>query len=212
MNFLPEDDPRHQVWAACESPIEQILCCRLFSSFGCRAVAGAYHGERRAEMAEIASDAPAAFVFAQHRINRYRADFLVVMIDPVKRASSRLVIECDGAAYHTSEEQCAYDMARDAVIVAGGYEIIRLPGTDIYNDVGAALNLIAIKLRAFGVATEVPEDCAEYEALIDFAAMFVHSRSWKAKQALIELREQIIAKEEEDFRVREILRENATWM
>ncbi len=132
MAFLPENDIRREVWAACESPIEQWLCRGLFILLGCRAVAGAYDQTRRAELAKIAGSEPAAFLFAQHRIGRYRADFLVVLVDPTKRISRHFIIECDGKNFHSSDEQRSRDAERDAAILAGGYRVVlRIAGRDL---------------------------------------------------------------------------------
>lgn len=70
MNFLPDDDPRRAVWNACESPIEQSVCFGMFASLGCKAVLGSFDQSRRAELADIAGDKPAAFLFSQHKIGR----------------------------------------------------------------------------------------------------------------------------------------------
>jgi very-short-patch-repair endonuclease len=139
MQFLSEDDPRRQVWAACESPIEQILCCGLFVLLGCKAVSGPFNRSRLLQLAELAGDLPACFLFAQHSIGAYRADFLAVVIDPVRRTCRRLVIECDGKDYHDSDEQIARDAKRDREIEQGGYRLVRYSGSVIHGNLRSVL-------------------------------------------------------------------------
>lgn len=120
-------DARQQ-WEKCESPIEQILCIALFQFLGCEAVAGTYHPRRRTEMASMVGQA-AAFLFAQHPIGSYRADFLIVTVDPLLRRSRSFVVECDGKDFHDAER----DQLRDERIRAHGPAgIIRVRGSDIF--------------------------------------------------------------------------------
>lgn len=152
MNFLPDDDPRKAVWEACESPLEQFMCTGISLLLGCKAVTGDYDQSRRAELAELAGDKPAAFLFSQQPIGRYRADFLIVLIDPAERMSRRFVIECDGKNFHTSDEQIEYDRKRDAAIVATGVRFVaRYSGREMHRDFQSVTDRVARWLAAFGV-------------------------------------------------------------
>lgn len=55
---------------------------------------------------------------------RYRTDFL---------ANRWLVIEIDGAAYHSSEEAIARDKERDEYFVSLGYSVVRIPAKVVFN-------------------------------------------------------------------------------
>lgn len=154
MMFLPKDDPRHKVWDQCESPIEQHLCCALFILLGCKAVEGPFDYSRLPQLAELAGDAPACFLFAQHSIGRYRADFLLVAVDPHSRRHRRIVIECDGKHYHGGEEQIARDERRDSEIHESGYRVVRYSGADIHGDMREVIAGIKLWVQASGIVCE----------------------------------------------------------
>jgi very-short-patch-repair endonuclease len=59
----------------------------------------------------------------QEVFRRYRVDFLL---------NDRLIIEVDGAAYHSSPEAQAYDAERDAYFASTGYTTLRLPAKDVF--------------------------------------------------------------------------------
>lgn len=75
---------------------------------------------------------------AQHPIGPYRADFYVPAL--------LLVIECDGAPWHSRPHQVAHDRRRDAYMRARGYRVARLRGASIVRDARAAT------ARALGLA------------------------------------------------------------
>lgn len=144
------DETREAVRRQCESPIEQIVCVGLFLQLGCRAVEGAYHASRLSELAATC-DAPAAFLFAQHKVEGYRLDFLLVAIDTAARKAWTMAIECDGRAYHTSPEQIAYDRHRDAVLDAKGIPTMRFDGSTIRGDTASFVERVGNWLRECGV-------------------------------------------------------------
>jgi very-short-patch-repair endonuclease len=192
MMFLPEGDPRRLVWERSESPLEQQVCCGLFLFLGCKAVEGDYDHSRRAELAEIAGDAPAAFVFAQHWIGRSRADFMIVMVDPIQRRSQRFVVECDGKHYHSSEEQIERDAERDRLILAAGYkDVIRCAGSDVHYAIEDEIEKIGRELRAFGIQTGTPADCADFMGV--FSAFFKSNEMHRRERS--EWRAEIMAEE-----------------
>lgn len=199
MNFLDETDPRRVAWMKAESPLEQTMACGLFSILGCRAVVGEYEQSRRAELAALVGDKPAAFVFPQHEVGRYRVDFLVVMVDPVKRASQHFIIECDGHDYHSSDEQIARDAERDEAMVAAGYKFVhRVSGSALHYDVMLELEMIGDHLRAFGVEPKKDEG---------FSWLFEKfSKSNKRdREEREELRQRILREEAEEERVSAVI-------
>ena len=62
----------------------------------------------------------------QYPVGKFRLD----MADP----KIKLAIECDGRAYHTSDEQVKYDKARDKIIKKEGWTIKRFSGKSIFNN------------------------------------------------------------------------------
>ena len=90
----PVDDPRNLVFDQCASPIEQTLCFELFERLD---ILPDPIGGRM--------DPGKVYLSAQQELGPYRADFLIVALDRLGRAELRLVIECDGAAFHPESGQ-----------------------------------------------------------------------------------------------------------
>ncbi len=134
---------------ACESPIEEMLCRVLFEHFGCRPVVGRCDPDN---LARFAGTQPAAFLFAQHDIGRYRADFLLVLMNPRENLCRQYVLECDGAQFHTSPEQIAHDAGRDAFMEKLGYRVLRFTGSEIHTRMDNIVQRLAELFKAFGVA------------------------------------------------------------
>lgn len=79
------------------------------------------------------------FLYPQYEIQPYRLDFLIkvrTFNGPIKvwppRLSLDLCVECDGAEFHTTPEQKAYDKRRDNYLLTKGIKTLRLTGTEIY--------------------------------------------------------------------------------
>jgi very-short-patch-repair endonuclease len=191
VKFLPEDDPRRQVWEACESPIEQYLCCGLFAVLGCRAVQGPFDRSRLPQLGEIASGKPGSFLFSQHWIGVYRADFLLVLVDPERRTARLIVLECDGKDYHSSADQIERDAARDAEILKAGYhEVLRFTGSILHSELRNVLCTIEITMRDRGIEIAPPPDLESY---VRIASAF--TPSWTAQNERHVYRQRRIAAE-----------------
>jgi very-short-patch-repair endonuclease len=168
MQFLPEDDSRREVWEHAQSPIEQYLASALFALLGCKAVSGPFDRSRLPQLAEQAGDAPACFVFAQHPIGIYCADFLLVIIDPQRRKSKLVAIECDGKAYHFSEKQMARDKRRDTEIKEKGYKIIRLSGSRIHRELPLTIAVLKDWLSDYNVICGSPDGLKGYAGILSW--------------------------------------------
>jgi very-short-patch-repair endonuclease len=166
MRFLPQDDPRRRVWEACESPIEQWLCCGLFTLLGCRAVGNYFFPSLLTELCVRAGDAPACYLFSQHKIGRYRVDFLAVIVRPADRTHRLIVIECDGERYHGSPAQQARDRIRNGIFEERGYTVIRYTGSVLFRMMGGVLKEIQAILLSEGVTCATPPDLYGYSALL----------------------------------------------
>lgn len=79
----------------------------------------------------------------QAAIGPYRADILLTA------DGRKLVVECDGAAYHGSREQVARDKKRDRYCVARGIHVMRFSGAEITRNPRACAAEVGlwIKLR-----------------------------------------------------------------
>lgn len=167
MRFLPEDDPRRGVWASCQSPIELWLCCALFAQLGCKAVVGPFYPSRVPELGNLAGNEPASFLFAQHMVGIYRTDFLLVVVNPTRRTFKHVVIECDGAGWHTSDQQMARDEHRDARIAKAGYRIVRYTGTRLYSEMPEVLGEIRQWVEEAGAKCKIGDELGWFAGLLD---------------------------------------------
>lgn len=67
-------------------------------------------------------------IIQQHKIGGFRLDFII------KTASKDIVLECDGKAYHSSEEAYAYDMYRQKELENMGFIVYRIWSTNWFQD------------------------------------------------------------------------------
>lgn len=62
----------------------------------------------------------------QYEIGKYRADFAFEDI--------KLVVECDGAEWHSTDEQKKNDKERDEYMINLGWKVLRFSGSEIHNE------------------------------------------------------------------------------
>ena len=67
-------------------------------------------------------------IIQQHKIGGFRLDFIL------KTKSKDIVLECDGKAYHSSEEAYAYDMYRQKELENMGFIVYRIWSTNWFQD------------------------------------------------------------------------------
>lgn len=91
--------------AFCESPAETAFLNAMISAFDLKPNEGFLSGR-------------GLNLYMQVPVSWYRLDFLV---------DKRLVVEIDGAAYHSSPEAVARDTLRDAALNELGFEVLRIP-------------------------------------------------------------------------------------
>jgi very-short-patch-repair endonuclease len=127
----------------CESPIELGYCLSLFQIEGICAVDGDF---TPAILPSLTARGRCIAVFAQQPILQYRADFLLIGVSPLAAEPLFVIIECDGAAYHSSREQMRRDIRRQAALRATGFHIVRFTGSEIYS---APESSIGATIRAF---------------------------------------------------------------
>ena len=130
--------------AACESPIEEIMCAALM---GAAAPSGSgpsnwgFHhrlcvstrpfDRDRAETSNHAF----AFLYVQAPVLEYRVDFLISFRFDQDCSLHLIVVECDGHAFHErTKEQAARDKKRDRDMTSAGFKVLRFTGSEIYRD------------------------------------------------------------------------------
>lgn len=62
----------------------------------------------------------------QYEIPPYRADFAF--------PDKKIIVECDGREFHTSDEDRERDAIRDKYLQSKGWEVIRFTGSEIYRE------------------------------------------------------------------------------
>lgn len=103
------------------------------------------HIERLMHRALESSDAHRWLILEQHPIHQYVADFIVIHLP----TSTKLVVECDGHAFHDrTPEQAERDRRRDRYILATlGLPTIRFTGREIVRDVKECVNGVAAVMQ-----------------------------------------------------------------
>lgn len=94
-----------EFFSVCESPAETGFLQSMVSEFSLKPENGLLVGS-------------GVKLALQVEVSRYRLDFLV---------DDRLIVEIDGAAYHSSPEARKRDKERDKFFLSEGYEILRIP-------------------------------------------------------------------------------------
>jgi very-short-patch-repair endonuclease len=71
----------------------------------------------------------------QAQIDDYRVDFLISALHLTNMAQRRLVVECDGHAFHErTKEQAARDRSRDRYLTSHDFDVFRFTGSEIWRD------------------------------------------------------------------------------
>lgn len=110
---------------SCESPIEVQLGAATITFFERAGV--------RLQLCKSFSydNAPIGLLFVpQFRWGRYRSDWAILDA----RSHGALLVECDGAAWHSSEAQKAHDAKKDLAALDMGFVTLRFTGSQIFRD------------------------------------------------------------------------------
>lgn len=79
--------------------------------------------------------APQIVLSTQREIGKYRADILVEYTPrTLHEQTSKIVVECDGAEFHSDCKAFIRDTVRDRYMVERGYWVMRFTGSEIYNN------------------------------------------------------------------------------
>lgn len=75
-------------------------------------------------------------VSTQHRVGKYRADFLVQQFGMAPEdVCSPVIVELDGHAFHDKDkQQRSYEKRRDRDFVRAGYRVVHFTGSDVVAD------------------------------------------------------------------------------
>lgn len=134
----------------CESPIEVLMLGAL--AYGLeRTISGA---GQRALPGFVARNTgmTGLWIMPQFEVIGYRVDFLVVAVEehvPQLFTRARVVVECDGHAFHEkTPEQAERDKSRDRALLAAGLPVLRFTGREIVRDPQACVDEVGDALNA----------------------------------------------------------------
>lgn len=75
------------------------------------------------------------YITPQHKVEKYRVDFLIQRIDRLTQELSPVVVELDGHDFHDKDKrQRSYEKARDRLLVRKGYRVLHFTGSDVVAD------------------------------------------------------------------------------
>lgn len=135
------------VLAKCESPIEKMMCRLLHRALDAIPNGGIYNLDDLLEIAEKSPRSSVIVAYAQQKIGRCRADFLIACYDKKEGRPRLFVIECDGKEFH---QDVMADRQRDAFFLGLGIGVLRFTGAEINEgapDLGARV-AIAVAMGA----------------------------------------------------------------
>lgn len=116
---------------SCESPAEEAFFDAMVSAYSMKAGPGCIAGNGIQLRTQSGH--------GRLRIGRgsawteFRGDFLI---------DAKLVVEIDGATWHGSPEAMARDAARDKIIQAEGYTVLRIPASVVFNSPAEAVRRV----------------------------------------------------------------------
>lgn len=139
----------------CESPIEVVMGAAIllhFEEIG-HPIPWFSNDDDTAHIAE-------PHLIIQKTINNYRVDFLLC----APERNTYLIVECDGKDFHhKNHAQIKADRDRDRALEKDGFEIMRVPGTQIYNEsISVAIDISSI------IAPDELEHYAEFVKSIEW--------------------------------------------
>lgn len=125
---------------SCESPAEEAFFDAMVSAYNMKAGPGCIAGNgiqlrTQSSHGNLRTGRGSAWT-------QFRGDFLI---------DDKLVVEIDGAAWHGSPEAMARDAARDKIIQAEGYTVLRIPARVVFNSPAEAVRQVEdarLRLRA----------------------------------------------------------------
>lgn len=116
---------------ACDSPAETAFLDAMVSAFNLQSGPGAVEGSglRLRNQVSIGQ----LNISSNSVSYQYRADFVI---------DDKLVVEIDGASYHSSPDAVSRDQQRDADMRREGYSILRLPAQIVFQNPDEALKRV----------------------------------------------------------------------
>lgn len=143
---VEDPDWKSRYLGACESPAESAFLTAMISGFSLQPDNGVLK-------------APSLTLNMQVEIKPYRLDFL---------ANGWLVIEIDGAAWHSSPDAVARDKVRDEFFHSYDYTVLRIPAKVVFSTPQEAVKRVRASLaegRKISVKPEAPQPVSAWAAI-----------------------------------------------
>lgn len=134
---------RKFVEARCESPAEIAFLTAMIDAYRLQPMNGALQAD-------------GLKLDLQVEDGGYRVDFL---------ANEWLVIEIDGAAYHSSEQAKARDQRRDEYLESLGYSVVRVPAKAVFTEPPEAIRRVSAALTVGKRKVEEPSQVSGFDRL-----------------------------------------------
>lgn len=112
----------------CESPIETVFGTAFLF----------LHPEVQLCPQSMRRDLTRIALIPQYAWRRYRIDWAICAAD---ESTPRVFVECDGAEFHSTDEQLARDRRKDADAKAAGIEMLRFSGRNIVKNYDACAKI-----------------------------------------------------------------------
>ena len=105
----------------CDSPAETAFLDAMVSAYALQTGPGAVEGRGLRMRSQVSMGR--LNIHSRYASSQYRADFLI---------DDKLVVEIDGATYHSSAEAVARDGTRDDDMKREGYTVLRIPAKLVF--------------------------------------------------------------------------------
>ena len=89
-------------------------------------------------------------IVQQWKVGSYRLDMVAIY------NNLKIAIECDGEAYHSSEEQIRADMERQTILERCGWRFIRIRGSEYFCNPEKTMDSVVAELNKYGIMPQNP--------------------------------------------------------
>lgn len=90
-------------------------------------------------------------IVQQWKVGSYRIDMVAIY------KNLKIAIECDGEAYHSSDEQIRADMERQTILERCGWRFLRIRGSEYFRDPQKIIEAVVEELNRYGIMPQSPK-------------------------------------------------------
>lgn len=115
----------------CESPAERAFLEAMVAAYSLQTGPGAIEGSGLRLRNQV--NLGRLNIYSNRAVSQYRADFLI---------DEKLIVEIDGATYHSSPNAVVRDSIRDEDLKRDGYTTLRIPAKIVFQDSVQAVKMV----------------------------------------------------------------------